>query len=197
MDIKIDGTYLADVVKTRRTVKPEKMNGKTIDNQVVEELLALADWAPTHARTEPWRFVVYSGDKVGAFTERHAELFRENTPEASFTPQKYEKIKALSENVSHIIVVWMKRVPNHKIPEIEEVAATAAAIQTLLLAATANGIATFWSTGGLTHHPAMRAELGLGEEDRVMGILYMGYSDEEPREGSRSIPVTEKTQWIQ
>lgn len=190
------GAFLAGVVRTRRTVKPDRMNGKLIEDQVVKELLELADWAPTHARTEPWRFVVYSGNGVVAFTGRHAELYRENTPQDRFTSQKYQNIKALSGNVSHIIVVWMKRVPNYKIPEIEEVAATAAAIQTLLLAAAAKGIASFWSTGGMTHHPAMREELGLGEDDRVMGLLYLGYSDEAPREGTRSIPITEKTQWI-
>jgi len=196
MDMQTAKGQVAEIIKTRRTVKPDKMNGKLIEDHVVEELLELADWAPTHARTEPWRFVVYSGDRVRSFAERHAELYREHTPGEKFTPQKYQNIKALGENVSHIIVAWMKRVPTHKIPEIEEVAATAAAIQTLLLAAASKGIATFWSTGGLTHHPTMQKELGLGEEDKVMGILYLGYSDEPPREGTRSIPITEKTEWI-
>ncbi len=196
MNIHAGKEDIAGIIRTRRTVKPDRMNGKLIEDHVVEELLELADWAPTHARTEPWRFVVYSGSRARDFTERHAELYRENTPEASFTPQKQENIRALANNVSHIIIVWMKRVSNHKVPEIEEVAATAAATQNLLLAAASKGIATFWSTGGLTHHPAMGRELGLGEEDKVMGILYLGYSDEPPREGTRSIPLTEKTEWI-
>ena len=72
----------------------------------------------------------------------------------------------------------MKRVPNHKIPEVEEVAAASAAIQNLLLAATAHGVASFWSTGGLTHHPALKQEFNLGEEDIILGIIYLGYSDE-------------------
>jgi nitroreductase len=186
---------ITEVIKARRTIKPEKMNGRMIPDQELLELLAAADWAPTHAKTEPWRFVVFDQKKSAEFAVRHAELLKLNSDPATFTQQKYDNLVRLGQNVSHIVIAWMKRVPNHKIPEIEEVSATAAAIQNLLLAATAKGIASFWSTGGLTHHPVMRNELGLGEEDRVLGILYLGYTDEPFREGSRIIPLSEKVEW--
>lgn len=186
---------IGQVIRTRRTVKPDRMNGRTIPDDIVIELLTLADAAPTHAKTEPWRFVVFGNTKVRAFAKRHAELFKQHTPEASFTQQKYDNLERLGNNVSHIIVAWMKRVPNHKIPEIEEVAAVSAAIQNILLGATAKGIASFWSTGGLTHHPAMKDEFGLGDEDLVMGILYLGYTDEPFREAERLIPLSDKIEW--
>jgi nitroreductase len=94
------------------------------------------------------------------------------------------------------MVAWMKRVPTHKIPEMEEIAATAAAIQNVLLSATSKGIATFWSTSGLALHPALREELGLGEEDKILGILYLGYTDEPFKEGTRMIPLSEKIEWV-
>ena len=196
MDIKTQAVDIGEVIRARRTQKPDKLNGRKINDETINELLALADWAPTHARTEPWRFIVYAGDKVGEFTNHHADLFREHTPEESFNELKYDNIKKLGNNVSHIIIAWMKRIPTHKIPEIEEVSATAAAIQTLLLAATSKGISSFWSTGGMAHSPVMRKELRLSEEDRVLGILYLGYSDEPLREGIRMIPLSEKIEWI-
>lgn len=171
------------------------MNGRIIPDDAIIELLTLADAAPTHAKTEPWRFVIFGSDKVKEFTKRHAELYKQHTPEASFTQQKYNNLEQLGNNVSHIIVAWMKRVPNHKIPEIEEVAAVAAAIQNILLGATANGIASFWSTGGLTHHPALKEEFGLDEEDLMMGILYLGYTDEPFKEAVRLIPLQDKIEW--
>jgi nitroreductase len=184
------------IIKTRRTVKPDKMNGSIIEDETINELLSLANWAPTHAKTEPWRFKVISNSKVKEFTQRHADLYKENTDVAGYTKLKYDKIKMLGDNVSHIIIAWMKRVANHKIPEIEEIAATAAAVQNLLLAATAKGIVSFWSTSGLTHHPAMHKELNLGEEDKVLGIIYLGYSDEPVKEGSRVIPLSDKIEWV-
>ena len=187
---------IENVIRTRRTVKPDKMNGKQIPDESIMELLTLADAAPTHAKTEPWRFVVYSGEKVRQFAKQHAELFKQHTPEASFTEQKYNNLVNLGNNCSHIIIVWMKRVPTHKIPEMEEIAAVSAAIQNILLAATAKGIASFWSTGGMTLHPALHHELKLGEEDLILAMLYLGYTDEPFKEPNRLIPLNEKIEWI-
>ena len=63
------------------------------------------------------------------------------------------------------------------IPQIEEISATAAAIENILIGAAAANIASFWSTGGMTHKPAMKEFLGLKDEDIVMGIIYLGYTD--------------------
>lgn len=187
---------IEEIIRLRRSVKPENMNGRKIPDDEVLELIGLADWAPTHARTEPWRFIVFSGDKTAAFARKHADLFRAHTPEASFTQMKYDNIERMGNKVSHVIIAWMKRIPNHKIPEIEEISATAASIENLLLAATSRGIVSFWSTGGMTHHPAFKDAFGIGEEDRVLGILYLGHSDEQPAEGKRSVPLSEKIEWV-
>lgn len=186
---------IGEIIRTRRTIKPDKMNGRIISDEIMLELLTAADWAPTHARTEPWRFVVIGPSKVKEFARHHAELLKQHADPATFTQQKYDNIARLGENVSHIVVSWMKRVPTHKIPEIEEVAATAAAIQNLLLTATSKGIASFWSSSGMTHHPALKAHLNIGDEDRVLGILYLGYSDEPFKEGNRMVPLSEKIEW--
>ncbi len=185
-----------EIIRLRRTVKTDKMNGRQIEDEIIQELLALADWAPTHARTEPWKYFVFSGDKVKQFAQRHAELYREFTPSANFTRQKYENIEKQGDNVSHIIVACMKRVASHKIPEMEEIAAVAASIQNILLAAASRGIASFWSTGGMALHPAFKNEFDLGEEDRIIGILYLGYTDDPFKEGNRIIPLSEKIEWI-
>jgi nitroreductase len=159
------------------------------------QLLESADWAPTHARTEPWRFIVFDHPRVLEFTKFHADLLKENSDPATFTQIRYDNIARLGNNVSHVIIPWMKRVPNHKIPEIEEVAAVSAAIQNLLLSATSMNIATFWSSSGLTHHDVFKKSFGLGEEDKVLGILYLGYTDEPFKEGTRMIPLSEKVEW--
>jgi nitroreductase len=188
-------TETGDIIRKRRTVKPEKMNGRKIPDDLVLQLLDSADWAPTHGRTEPWRFIVFSNDKTVEFTRRHAELYRIHTDPSVFVEQKYKSLALQGENASHVIVAWMKRIPNHKIPEIEEICATAAAIENILLTATSLNIASFWSTGGVTHHRALREEFNLGEEDIILGLLYLGYTDEPFREGIRMIPLSEKIEW--
>lgn len=189
-------TAIEQVIKLRRTVKPDRMNGRRIDDEDIHSLLALADWAPTHARTEPWRFIVFGGDQVKTFATRHADLYRANTDPANFTLQKYDNIQKQGDLVSHVIIAWMKRVPSHKIPEIEEIASASAAIQNILLGAAAREIATFWSTGGMALHPAFHDEFKLGEEDKVLGILYLGYADGALMKGTRLTPLSEKIEWV-
>ena len=195
----MNNTLQADIgaiIRKRRTVKPDKMNGRVIPDDTVVELLSNADWAPTHARTEPWRFIVIGPTRVKEFTSRHANLYKQHTDPTSFTPEKFSKLVDLGANVSHIIIAWMKRVPTKKIPAIEEISATSAAIQNLLLTATSKGIVSFWSTSGLTHHQALKDEFKLGDEDLVLGIIYLGYSDEPFKEGNRMIPLSEKIEWL-
>ena len=50
---------LQKTIQARRSSKPADMNGQKIDNGIIHQLLELADWAPTHGRTEPWRFIVF------------------------------------------------------------------------------------------------------------------------------------------
>ena len=170
------------------------MNGKKIPDEQVRELLKLANWAPTHGRTEPWRFVVYAGEKVKEFCHQHAELYRSHTPSEKFEQANYDKHFHNGDLASHIAIVIMQRGDSPKIPVLEEVAATAMAIQNILLGATAEGITTFLSTGGMTHHQAMKDFFQLKEQDIVMAILYLGYSDEQI-EGRRKTEIEEKVVW--
>ena len=185
---------LQEMVKRRRSIKPAGFNGKKIEDQQIRQLLELANWAPTHGLTEPWRFVVYSGEAVQRFCHAHAELYRQNTEPGKFNSGKYEKQQHNGDKASHLILVYMKRGDNPNITQLEEICATAAAAEHILLGAEALGLAVFWSTGGVVLHPAMKDYLGLAEEDIVIGLLYLGYTDE-PAMPGRRMPVEEKTRW--
>lgn len=184
---------LSSVIKNRRTVKPPQMNGKKIPNEQITTLLELADWAPTHANTEPWKFIVYVDGKE--FGSQHATLYEADTSPENFMQMTYDKLLHMGDKASHVIIAIMQRHPLTRIPVLEEIAATACAMQNLLLGATAAGIASYWGTGGMTHSTAMKEFLALGDEDVVMGVLYLGYADDVPT-GKRNIPLSEKVKWV-
>ena len=186
---------LRETISARRSIKPATLNGKKIPDQQINQLLSLANWAPTHGYTEPWRFVVYSGDAVQQFCHQHAEMYKDNTPPEKFNPAKYQKQQHNGDKTSHIIAVYMQRGNNPNITALEETCATAAAVQNILLGAEALGISILWSTGGAVLQPAMKDYLGLDEEDLVIGLLYMGYTDEPATPGKRT-PIEAKTKWI-
>jgi nitroreductase len=185
---------LQHIIRTRRSVKPGLMNGKEIDNSIIQQILELADWAPTHGYTEPWRFIVHHGKSLELFCRNHAEMYKEVTPAEKFNNAKYEKLKHTADKLSHLVIVYLKRAENVKIPVVEEIAAVAAGVQNILLGATALGIASMWSTGGVTHQPVLKKYLGLSESDLIMGLLHFGYADEIP-EGKRMTPLAEKIIW--
>lgn len=187
---------LTKVIKERRSIKPGSMNGEKISDPAIQHLLELADWAPTHGRTEPWRFIIYTGTQLQTFCQQHADLYKAHSDPDKFTTAKYEAMIQQGEKVSHLIIIYMKRQLSQKIPLVEEIAATAAAAEHILLGAQALGIAALWSTGGMTHHDSLKQMLGLADEDMVMGLLYLGYTNEIPAEGKRNIPLTDKISWI-
>lgn len=172
------------------------MNGEEIPHEQVKKLLQLADWAPNHGKTEPWRFIVYTGKALESFGKAHADLYWAHTPEPKRKKAKQEKLIQSAQRASHLIIVVMKRTENTRIPVLEEIAAVSAAVQNILLGATALNIASFWSTGGMSHHPALKEFLKLKEENIIMGMVYLGYTNQRTKEGKRTISLEEKTTWV-
>lgn len=183
------------IIRNRRTIKSQNYNGQVIPKENIERLLELANWAPTHGLTEPWRFVVMAAEAVNRFCEDHAHLYQSNTDPDKFVQGAYDKLKTQGEKASHIIAVFSKRGPKPGIQEIEELCASAAAVQNLLLGAEAMGLASFWSTGGQTLKPAMKKFFKLLPEDQMIGLLYLGYSDQPKVEGRRLTTMDEKVMW--
>ena len=187
---------LQAIITDRRSIKPASLNGKKIDDEQIRQLLELANWAPTHGLTEPWRFVVYSGDAVREFCHQQADIYRNATTPEKFNAAKYDKQLHNGDNASHLIAVYMQKGANPNIPALEEICATAAAVQNILLGAQALGIAVLWSTGGNVLLPVMKEYLDLGPEDIMIGLLSLGYTDEPARPGRRT-PIEAKTKWIE
>jgi nitroreductase len=184
---------ISAIIKNRRSIKPVMMNGKKIPDNQIYSLLELADWAPTHGFTEPWRFVVYSNP--AEFCQQHAELYKQNIAAVNFDKAVYNKLFTQGDKASHVIIAAMKRGNLPKIPVVEEVEAVACAVQNVLLGATALGIASFWSTGGMASKLPMKSFLSLGDDDHLIGVLYLGYADQYPQ-GNRIIPLENKIKWI-
>jgi len=190
-----DINTIETIIQNRRSVKPQAYNGKIIEPASIDKLLRAADWAPTHGLTEPWRFIIFDGKGIQRFCQDHADLYKHNTEPDRFMQASYDKLKNQGNNASHIIAVFSKRGPKANITELEEICATAAAIQNMLLVAEALGIASFWSTGGQTLKPAMKTYFQLREEDQMIGLLYLGYTDQQNPEGRRLTPLEEKVMW--
>jgi len=192
--MSIDPNVLAALISNRRTITPENYSNREVEKEIITVLLESAKWAPTHGKTEPWRFTVFHKEGVKQLAAFQAKLYQEITPEEKFSEKKYNKLKVRPTLSSCIIAIGMRRQPIEKIPEIEEVEAVACAVQNMSLMATSYGLGTFWSSGGMTYQEKMKSFLGLTEKDQVLGFLYVGYPKDEWPTSHRK-PVDEYTSW--
>lgn len=186
---------LNNLICSRRSTKPRLFNGNKIPDKVVWQILKNANWSPTHGLTQPWRFKVFTNSGLVKLANFQANWYRENTPEESFKPEKYERMRSNVLKSSHVVVICMQRQRSEKILEIEEIEAVACSVQNMALTATAYDICSFWGSGGVTYTQELKEFLGLGEKDRCLGYLYLGYSDH-PTTSSRRDPIEEKVEWI-
>lgn len=188
---------VADTIIHRRTIKPAQFNGEKIPDEQISQLLSLADAAPTHGKTEPWRFLVYTAAALEKFCQQHADLYKQTEQEELFLQSKYESLKGMYRTVSHLIIAIMKRTELTKIPAEEEYAAVSAAMQNILIGASALSIGAFWNTGGMTHSKELKTMLQLKEEDRIIGLLYLGkYDNAVKAKPTRKIPIEDKVKWM-
>ncbi|QDV70069.1 Putative NAD(P)H nitroreductase YdjA [Rosistilla carotiformis] len=182
------------LIRTRRTIKPAQMDARPIDRDQIQTLLEDANWAPTHGLTEPWRFTVFLGDARKRLAQMLAQTYREITPPGEFKQNKFDSFAVNPTLAPLVIAIGMKRQPSKKISEIDEIAAVACAVQNIHLSATALGLGGFWSSNPAACSDAMRNFVGLGEEDRVLGLFYVGYPATDWPAGTRQ-PIADKVRW--
>lgn len=180
------------LIRNRRSLYPAQYTGEKVDDAIIEEILENARWAPTHKMTEPWKFVVFSGDGLRQLADFQSELYKElNTGEA-FVETKYKGLQEKPLKASHIIAIGMTR--NEQVPEVEEVAAVACAVQNMYLTANAYGLGCYWGSGGITYKEEAKEFFGLGEQDRLLGFFYIGVTAME-KPASRRVALEDKVVW--
>ncbi len=189
----ISPELVSELIRKRRSIFPKTYNDKPIPKSIIEEVLENANWAPTHRLTQPWRFKVFTGASLQRLGDYLGDFYMNNTKKEEFSEAKLKKTKESPVQSACVIAICMQRDATGSVPEWEELAAVACALQNMWLTCTAHGIGSYWSTP----KAALQADefLSLGEGERCLGLFYMGYHDLPDLPGRRS-PISEKTTWI-
>ena len=61
---------ILDLIKSRRSIMPNQYNRSHIEDRDINLILDAANWAPSHKKTEPWRYKVLKNktkDDLGKF----------------------------------------------------------------------------------------------------------------------------------
>lgn len=180
-----------DLIQERRSIFPPQYVDKPIAKETLEKILEAANWAPTHKKTEPWRFKVLTGakkDEMGVFL---SEKYQEVDPKPKQTT--INKLKENPARSAAVIAICMQRDPKESLPEWEEIASTAMAVQNMWLCCTELGIGSYWSSPGLIKY--MDEFFDLNEGEKCLGFFYMGYFDGEVISSART-PIADKVEWF-
>jgi nitroreductase len=193
MSERSDFELISDIIRKRRAIFPVQFNDASIDTDFIDQLLELANWAPTHRRTEPWRFVIISGAAKERLGDFMARIYQEITPVDQFKPTKQLKFKTNCRKSQYIILIQIQRDEKQRVPEWEEIAAVAMAVQNMWLACSAAGIGCYWSSPGLMKH--MGRFIDQKEGESCLGLFYVGgFSDQWPK-GHRQ-PMVDKVTYL-
>ena len=182
MTISLDD--FADLVRARRTHMLVDRD-KPVADGLVELLCELATWAPNHKRTWPWRFASFKGDA----RLRLGEAFVDDMIDADVGDEgKRAKTLTKYARTPTVLVVGCAS-HDHPTFHDENRDAVAAGVQNALLAATAAGLASFWSTPPLRGAPRVLDLCGFEPDDRIVGLIYLGWPTGSVQKPERPPPV--------
>lgn len=157
---------VAEAIRTRRTHKAYAPGA--VDRELLTEILELARWAPNHHLTNPWRFRVLG-------------------------PQALERLKAAAGpeaapklDRAPTLVACSCVTSGDELEMEEDLLATACAAYIVLLAAHDRGLAGYWRTPGVLRTDEGRAAVGIGDDERFVGLLHLGRAAQEQRPPERA-----------
>ena len=184
-----------DTIKQRRSIG--KMTQERPSRRQIERLLEAATHAPNHHKVQPWKFIVLAGkarEELGAvMADALAQRLGDTTGEKAQALVAKERGKLLRSPVVIVVVAEPPNLPN--VLEIENIEATAAAVQNMLLAAEEMGLACMWRTGDAAYDPRVKRWLGLSPDEHIVSFLYVGFPAI-PHLERKPVPFEEKTTWL-
>jgi nitroreductase len=184
-----------DIIKQRRSIGQFTREQPT--KAQIERLLEAATYAPNHYVTEPWHFFVLTGAARAKLGEIMATSLRtqldEQDGEAVQLRLWRERQKPLRAPV--IITVATKEALRQDESGIENIEATSAAVQNMLLAAEELGLGTIWRTGDAAYDPLVKHWFGLTAEDHIVAFVYVGFPAC-TRQMRVPTHFSEKTTWL-
>ncbi|MDR9417665.1 nitroreductase family protein [Gracilimonas sp.] len=182
-------------IRTRKTLKvrvdpqnPLPVTKGDEFKRTIEQLIELAGQAPFHytspekqrseklSGAEPWRFHAIDGFNCRELLE----ALKDERPMKSSDGIK----QMLAAADALILGTWLperNRRPGRKfhpnVKNMEHIAATGAAIQNLLLAATDRGLNAYWSSGGCLRKPKVLDFLGIPKHEILLGAIFIFPAD--------------------
>lgn len=181
---------ILQAIQSRRSIAKVTIEDEADSD--IKQIIQAGCWAPTHCRTEPWRFTVFKGEG----RRQLQDAWEQNIAKTAY--YKLQKIQSKAFRAPVVIAVWCAVGRGKKNPPAwEDEAAVAACLQNMCLACHGLGLGSIWRTGDVIDMPEVQSLCKTQKDiftpdkgDKILGFLYVGHPDK-----SSSIPTRDKPDW--
>lgn len=160
---------ITKVIKERRSIK-NGYNDKRVEEKTVRDLLNDAIYAPTHGMREPWRFIFIDKDRLPIFAKKVAATYDANMQE--------NRENYLNEPNAILVAIMQK--PEMEKQYDENFGAIASFIHNFSLLAWEKELGVCWKTNPHIYDEKVKEILQVGEDEKIVGFIHLGYFDEAP-----------------
>jgi nitroreductase len=147
-------------------------------DDALENIMQAGLAAPDHKCLTPWRFIVCVDgglQRLGSIFEQAAMSKHANHPTET-SEASIKRAPQLPLRAPMVIVAICDYKQDDKVPRVEQLASTACAVQSMQMAALAQGFQGIWRTGWYAQDVNVKTALGCKDEDEILGFLYLGSS---------------------
>jgi len=184
-----------DAIARRTSVR--EFRPDPVPAELLLRLLDAAVRAPNHKLTEPWRFVVVTGDARRGYAEIRRGHRAQRFPDPAAPEAAAAIDKTYREHLDTPAFIFvLQELTDDAVRREEDYASVMMAVQNLMLAAEAAGLGSYLRTGGIMALPEVRELAGAAATQRIVGIVSVGYPAEvlEPR---RRTSAAQLTRWLE
>jgi nitroreductase len=190
---------ILEAIHARRSIR--KFKEDPIDREIVERLLDAAVQAPSAKNSQTWRFTVVMGSKK----EEMLKVIRQGMANREVEGQELGTIRWSVQCIEQAPVTllvhntdgihpWKPRKEHESWWDLATVQSVGAAIQTLLLAATDEGLGSLWIADIWEAYPEVNA--WLDTDHQLVSAVALGYPDVSPETPQRK-PLAEVVRWLE
>ncbi|OPX64305.1 MULTISPECIES: nitroreductase family protein [unclassified Methanoregula] len=190
-----------EAIQKRRAIRqylPDPVNREDI-----LAVLDAANRAPSGLNRQPWEFVVVTGEKIFEMGANYRSTLDEYLSHWDQSPMRdfitREGFTRFAETYGGAPVVIVVLIPIDEKPNFRkaDLESASAAMENLLIAATALGLGTCWMTGPLRDESALRRILAIPDDREIVAVTPLGYPEKIPRAPARiDADLTQKVRWV-
>lgn len=153
-----------------------KLTEPAPSGQALDNILKAGMRAPDHGGLCPWHFTLVRGEG----RDKLAAIFELAMTKKQQHAAKIEKAAKAPMRAPLIIIVSTRLQEHEKVPEIEQVMATACTVQAMQMAAMAQGFQGIWRTGDFAYDAHIKQALGIEDKEHIVAYLYLGTPENMP-----------------